>query len=169
MNPETKADPGESLVSLIAQLHDLREPQAVSMWPETDAWWVLAVILTLLVAFGIWRWLRHRRANAYRREALARLRDLEPELSKGDPAALARLDQILRRTALAAFPRGEVAALTGTDWADYLDRSAKGLPPPGFGGISGALAEAAYKARPPAFDGAEVARLARYWIRHHHA
>jgi len=169
MNPETQADPGESLVSLIAQLHDMREPPAVSMWPATDAWWVLAAILGLLVAFGLWRWTQHRRANAYRREALARLRDLEPALLGGDAAALAGLDQILRRTALAAFPRAEVAALTGTDWADYLDHSAKGLPPPGFGGISGALAEAPYAARPPAFDGAGAARLARHWIRHHHA
>lgn len=172
MNPETAPEPGsggESLVSLLNQLHDLREPPPVSMWPSTHAWWVLGAVLLLLLAVAIWRWLRHRRANAYRREALQRLGELEPALVRGEAGALAGLDELLRRTALAAFPRADVAALAGTEWAAYLDRGLKGHPGAGFQDIAPSLANAPYVRRTPTFDGAGLAKLARRWIRHHHA
>ena len=63
------------------------------------------------------RSLRHRRATAWRRAALAELARLAPGLEAGDPAALAGLQTLLRRVALVAFPRVEVARLTGEAWS----------------------------------------------------
>ncbi|MGA0617481.1 DUF4381 domain-containing protein [Paracoccus sp. KR1-242] len=172
MNPDDAAAPAakaDDLVSLISQLHELREPAAVSMWPATPIWWVLAAAVTLLLLFVAWRWRQRRRANAYRRAALAALRAIEPALARGDVPALAQLDLLLRRTALAAFPRKDVAALTGPAWADYLDHTDPELPHGGFRELSPSLADTPYMRQPGDVQGARLAELARHWIRHHHA
>lgn len=164
MNPET-APTDDSLVSLLDQLHGLREPPPVSMLPATPAWAVLAVVLLCGLALLLRLWLRHRRAGAYRRAALAELAGLEPGLAAGGAAALARLDALLRRTALAAFPRAEVAALTGPDWAAFLTRTGG----PEVAAHVPSLAAATFAPRAPDVDGPALARAARHWIRHHHA
>ena len=43
------------------------------------------------------------------------------EAQSGDISSFQKLPQLLRRTALYAFPRTEVAPLTGTDWEKWLD------------------------------------------------
>ena len=74
---------------------------------------------------------RHRRATAWRRAALAELRALAPALEAGEPGALARLQTLLRRVALVTAPRAEVAGLTGADWAEFLDTDRRRLRPAG--------------------------------------
>ena len=162
---EPATAPAESLVSLLDQLHDIAEPPPVSMMPATWGWAILAACLLVLLAAGVWAWFRHRRRTAYRRAALAELRALVPALAGGqDAAALAVLDRLLRRTALAAFPRAEVATLTGTDWIAFLDRTGGQLAP-----FAPALTTGPYARRIPAFDGPGLLTAARHWIARHHA
>lgn len=161
MDPEP---PGDSLVSLLDQLHDAVPPPPVSMLPATWAWAVLATLVLAVLAAGVWLWRRRRRRTAYRRAALAELRTLAPDLAGGDPGALAALDRLLRRTALAAFPRAEVATLTGPDWVAFLDRTGGSLE-----AFAAPLATGPYAARPAAFDGPGLLRAARHWITRHHA
>ncbi|PZQ50837.1 MAG: DUF4381 domain-containing protein [Rhodovulum sulfidophilum] len=154
---------GDSLVGLLGQLHDIVEPPPVSMWPATWTWAVLAAVLVAALAFGAVLFLRHRRATAWRRAALAELAALGPGLAAGAPEALAGLQTLLRRVALATAPRAEVAALTGADWAGYL--AATGGD---FGPVGPALAEAPYRPR-RGYDGARALAAARAWIRQRHA
>ena len=95
----------------LENLRDIVELPPVPWWPPAPGWWALltvAVVATLVVAFRIWRaW----RAAAYRRGAL---RELE---SATNVAAIA---EILKRTALAAYPRSEVASLSGSAWSQWL-------------------------------------------------
>ena len=100
------------------------------------------------------RWIRHHRANAYRRAALR-----EITAAGQDPAALA---EILRRTALSAFPRAEVAGLYGDAWLGFLDRAYGGT---GFrDGPGRAIALAPYAPREPSAD---LAPHAAAWVRRH--
>ena len=157
--------PTESLVSLLDQLHDIAEPPPVSMMPATWGWAILAACLLVLLAAGVWAWLRHRRRTAYRRAALAELDELAPALVGGnDASALAVLDRLLRRTALVAFPRAEVATLTGSDWIAFLDRTGGRLA-----AFAPALATGPYARHIPAFDGPGLLKAARHWIARHHA
>jgi hypothetical protein len=160
---EPAPQPGDNLVDLLAQLGDIAAPPPVSMLPATWGWAVLAALVLALLALGLRVWLRHYRATAYRRAALAELRGHAPALTANDPVALARLATLLRRTALAAFPRPEVATLAGPDWLAFLARTGAD-----FGPAGPALAAAPYTT-PPAFDGAAALAAARRWIRHHHA
>jgi hypothetical protein len=160
---EPRAPAADNLVDLLDQLHDIALPPPVSMFPATWGWAVAGLLLLALLALAALAWHRHRRATAYRRAALAELRTLAPALEQDEAGAFARLDALLRRTALAAFPRAEVAALTGDAWAAFLDRTGGR-----FGPLGPALAAAPYAPR-PALDGAAAERAARDWIAHHHA
>jgi hypothetical protein len=143
------------LIGLLGKLEPISEPPIVSLWPQTEAWvWIG------LAVFGFAAWLlrlvllRHR-ANAYRRAALR-----EIAAARENPAVLA---EILRRTALAAFPRAEVAGLYGEEWLAFLDRTADGT---GFReGPGRAFAHAAY--REQTLETTWLATLATRWVRRH--
>lgn len=155
----------DSLVDLLDQLDDITEPPPVSMLPATPAWAVLALVLLAALALALRAWHRHRRRTAWRRAALAELRALAPGLEAGEPTALAALQTLLRRVALATAPRAQVAPLAGDGWARFLADT-------GFGAPAGALAPdlAAAPYRPaPRFDGAAALAAARAWIRRRHA
>ena len=97
-------------------LKELPLPEPVSWMPATPGWIVVGVVLLAVVA-AILAWRRRARARErYRREAIARLSAM-----RGDAAALRELPLLLRATALAAFPRDEVAGLRGASWVEWLN------------------------------------------------
>jgi len=109
----------------LSNLHDIVMPSPVSWWPPAPGWYVLAALLVVLAARIAWRVACRRRAGAYRRAALRELEGLQTRM--GAPAqrleALRQLPLLLKRTALAAWPREEVAGLSGMEWLAFLDRS----------------------------------------------
>ncbi|WP_226898531.1 DUF4381 domain-containing protein [Mangrovicoccus algicola] len=107
--------PATDLLSLLDRLVQPPPPPPVPMWPQTWGWAALAGLVLVAAALALWRLAVIRRRNAYRRAALAEL-----ARAGGDPAAISA---ILRRTALAAWPRAEVAGLSGRDWTAFLERT----------------------------------------------
>ena len=160
MEPQPAAD---NLIDLLDQLQDYTLPPPVPMRPETWAWAILAALLLAAFAVALWALLRHRRATAWRRAALAELHVLGPSLASGDPAALARLQILLRRVAIATSPRVAVAGLNGETWTAWLAQTGGD-----FGPLAPILADAPYR---PAgsFDGHAALAAARRWILRQHA
>ncbi|WP_171230822.1 DUF4381 domain-containing protein [Ruegeria sp. HKCCA6707] len=145
---------GKSLVDLLNMLEPAPDPAPISMLPQTWGWAVLATILVVLALRALWLYLRHRRQNAYRRQALKEL-----DRSADDPRLAS---EILRRTALVAFPRQEVAGLFGDEWLSFLRQTSDRMT---FSGETWmALGSAPYKAASPNKD---VTRLVRTWITLH--
>jgi hypothetical protein len=144
-----------NLVDLIEQLVSPRDPPPISMVPQTSGWIVLGVAVASIAGLSLLRWHRHHKENAYRLAALAAL-----ERVGTDPVAIA---EILRRTALAAYPRTDVAALSGAGWLGFLDATAGGTAfREGQGRI---VAEAPYR---PGLGGSDALRdVAAQWICHH--
>jgi hypothetical protein len=117
-------------------LHDIVEPTAVSWMPSTVGWVIVGVVLLgMALRSG---WLRYRRwqADAYRRAGLVELLSLRAAVlgtegspvgdgigGSGEREALASLPALVKRVALAAADRGEVAAMTGDVWLAWLDGS----------------------------------------------
>jgi Ca-activated chloride channel family protein len=144
-----------NLIELLDRLSPVPEPPVVSLWPQTEAWLWLGLGLFALTVWLIRRWLLHRHANAYRRAALQEIAEV------GDsPVALA---EILRRTALAAYPRSEVAGLYGDEWLAFLDRTGQGTD---FReGAGQTLARAPYSGETP--EAKQLVVLATRWVRSH--
>jgi hypothetical protein len=107
-------------------LADIETPPPVAWTPQTWGWIALAAILLALAAWTLWRLHRSREANRYRVEALAALTPLAPLLWQPERRgeALGAVGEVLKRTALAAFPRSEVAGLSGPTWTAFLRRHA---------------------------------------------
>ncbi len=145
---------GKNLVELLDMLEPVPDPAPVSLTPQTPGWIVLGLVALGLIIWAVRSIRARRRARAYRRAALEEL------AGAGDDAA--RIATLLRRTALAGFPRDEVAGLAGVEWLNFLDQSYDGK---GFSGDAGqVLLTAPYRentADPALTD------LARKWITTH--
>jgi len=104
---------------LLAQLRDVHLPEQPGWWPPAIGWWVLALVLTTLLAAALLFW-RRWRANAWRRAALREHHRLQ---SAGASMATVRaLSVLMRRVALRVEPRQNVASATDQQWLQTLDR-----------------------------------------------
>ena len=155
---------GLDLSQLLDLMHGLVMPEPIAWTPATPGWWIVSAWLlavALLIALQI---VRYRRRTRYRRQALAELKvirasaDAEPEKTAQQVALL------LKRTALVAYPREQVAALYGADWARFLCQSASNDLR--ISQAASALAGAAYQ---PGTDGRLLLEPARRWISLHRA
>lgn len=139
----------------LSNLRDLALPTEVSLWPTAPGWWIVAAAGLAAAAIVAAAAVARYRRNAYRREALHRLDTVDP----------AGISTVLKRAALAAWPREQVASLTGAAWLAFLDRTGRTTA---FTGGAGRHIEAL------AFGGAidtatvDAARAAaRAWVRGH--
>jgi hypothetical protein len=137
------------------RLHDLVLPASLPWWPPAPGWFFLVALLSLGVGWISWRYWKRWQANAYRREALRQLKQLQ------DAPAIALL---LRRTALAVAPRPEIATKTGSAWVDWLaGQCPESMPPE----VKQLLSFGVY-GQPDADQDVRVLRnYAVSWITHH--
>lgn len=108
-------DPGS-----LQNLNDIVLPEAVALWPPAPGWYVVIAVLLVLLTWGLFRVLKAWRKDTYRREAK---RELASILAGGEASA-AQIPPLLKRAALAAWPRQDVAGLNGPAWHAFLDRTA---------------------------------------------
>ena len=148
---------GLNLPDLLERLHELALPEPVSWLPQTDGWWVGLAWLAGVALLAARKWVAHRRANRYRREALANLDALSA--AGAEPA---RVAELVKRTALSAYPRAKVAGLYGEEWADFLIRTSGDDPK-----IKASAAKLAVAAYRPDIQLDEVLPCAERWIRCH--
>jgi len=156
--------PESDVTDVLAGLRDIRLPPTPDWWPPAPGWWFLATLLVLGL-FMLGRWLRgvQRRAGP-RREALGCLALIRTEWARtGNAQGLAReLSILLRRVALARFPRRQVAGMIGRAWLEFLDQT--GRTDRFSAGAGKALEFAPYRER-ATVPGAELVALADQWIR----
>ncbi len=107
MKPET---------SSLNNLRDIAVPPPVSWWPLAPGWWFVIMIVASVLSYIAYLSWRTWYSSAYRREALNAL---------AQSTTIAEVSNVLKRTALAKFPRSEVAALSGEQWCTWLQRTGK--------------------------------------------
>jgi hypothetical protein len=112
------------------------------------------ILLGLAVVVAALRGWRHWRANAYRRAALRALRDAD---------SVASVAEILKRAALMATSRTQVASLSGSAWVQWLANTGGRTVPPA---VSRVLSTGMYnEAKPVKVE--ELTAFAAQWIRGH--
>jgi hypothetical protein len=158
---------------MIEGLHEIALPEMVSYMPRTVGWLIVAV---LLLALGTWiahRWKRFRRANRYRGLALKRLAELERGFAVAQQriGALTAVPQLVKRVALEAYPRKDVASLSEKSWLEFLDESYGGT---GFTEGPGRLLPVLSYVSPVAVQNIrdkailELMELLKRWVKKHH-
>lgn len=146
----------------VAKLEPLVEPGAISWWPSAPGWKFVLILALLWLATRLWRRWQKWQRNRYRREALVLLQQCRDLPAEEQLHTLARL---LKSTALAAFPRTEIAALSGDAWMDWLEQRG-----PAFSADSRSLLTQAQYRKPQSPTAEVLERLTREaenWVRSH--
>lgn len=121
---------------LIHGIDEIVLADPVSWWPVTPGWQLLG----LLVMLGLLLKLKNRLLswwrNRYRRVALRQLTALQKQSDMQLEPVLQQLPFYLKATALHAYPREQVASLSGEDWLAFLDSHYSG---PAFQNATGRL------------------------------
>jgi len=165
-HPMKSSDPAS-----LQNLNDIVLPATVSWWPLAPGWNFLLGLLLIALAWSMYRLLRHRINNRYRRAALHELQLLSDRIRSREESdvSLRQIPILLKRAALSAYPRKQVASLTGRDWFDFLNST---VSRPSFSESTvGTLNEIAYSCgKLNAVDSqAREALLnaSRHWLKHH--
>jgi hypothetical protein len=95
-------------------LRDIVMPAAPPFWPPAPAVWVTLGVATVALLIAGWQLILGWRRNAYRRAGLVLLR----EARSGHDVSV-----VLKRVALAVFPREQVASLYGATWLAFLNQT----------------------------------------------
>lgn len=154
------------------RLQDIVTPPPVPWWPPAPGWHLAGAAALALVGWLARRAWARWRAAAYRRAALAELRAIEARAADDAQraAAVRDLPALVKRTALAAFPRATVASLSGDAWLRFLDRTGRtDAFTAGRGRVLGALAYDPRAAELDAAAAAELCAAVRGWIGTHDA
>lgn len=141
----------------LAGLRDVIVPE-IGFWPPPLGWWLIAAALVLAAFAGILL-VRRSYAASVRNMALRQLARLQ---SLAAHEAIIELSVLMRRAAMSAYPRQDIAGLVGQSWLEFLDYS--GGTDQFTAGPGRCLADAPYAGR---FDGDPAAAIdvCRNWIK----
>lgn len=103
-----------------ATLHEVASPEGISWFPQTMGWSFLAFLLFCMALVFIYKQYHKYLADTYRRTAIVILEQLSEE-----DETIRKIPQLLKRTALNAYRREQVAAKTGYEWECWLDEKCK--------------------------------------------
>lgn len=145
---------------LLAQLADIKLPEAVSWWPPAPGWWALLLLALGLTYLALQAYRRARARKLLLRSALAELQ--RSALEANDALSqLNAVNSVLRRVALFHYDAHQVAGLSGQSWAEFL-RDTDGAP---------AMSDELFTAfalgrfqRSVSIDENELAEFARHWV-----
>ncbi|MGX2038666.1 DUF4381 domain-containing protein [Methylocaldum sp. MU1018] len=142
-------------------LRDIHLPDPIGWWPPAIGWWIVLAASLLLIAAAAWA-IRRWRQSTVAKLALRELNALHADPTLATTEKLKRLSALLRRASLSAYPREDVAGLTGEAWLEWLDRP---LGRPRFSqGAGRVLLDTPYRPMGEA-DMDSLAALCRDWLK----
>ena len=155
----------------LQNLNDIVLPEFADWWPLASGWYFLLGLLLIVLVWFIYTSIQRRINDRYRRTALHQLQLLAQDIDRADKRdfALRQVPILLKRTALTAYPRRQLASLTGKRWHDFLNSK---VSTPSFtesscysldnisysvGNLDTVNAEAA----------SELLKACKHWLKHH--
>lgn len=148
----------------LAQLRDIHLPEAIGAWPPAPGWWILAIALIALLVVAVRRFRQYIQQKRYRKLALQQLHQMR-DLQQQPIHYVQAINQLLKRTALAAKPGDNIAGLSGDTWLAFLDHSGKTTAfTQGQGKV---LGQGPYSPSLPDINIDSLTTLVRDWIKHH--
>ena len=155
-------------IDLLSDLRDVQLPPISNELELAPGWWILSVLLIALIFFLVWLFAKKWKKNEYRREALVELEAIHSRHRQtgDDLVFLQETQNLLKRVALTAFPREQVAQLTDIQWIHFLGKSSESDR---FEGPNAeALIDDIYREKlERSLNHREIEVLARFWIKNH--
>jgi hypothetical protein len=157
------------IAEALSQLADIYAPSQPGWWPLAPAWWLLLAVLLALAAYGLFKLVKRLHLQRRLSHAVAELDKCLARLQAGGSGDMAQrlvyvneVNSVLRRVALAHFPRTQVAGLSGQAWVEFLrERDTQGELTPNL-----ALALAQGRFAPSCdIDTQALHSMARSWIK----
>ena len=138
-------------------LNDIGNPSEVGFTPDGPGWYV---VLGLTIVTGIiisWAYLRYRRKNKYRRDAVKYLESISE-----DPSSLILANNLMKRICI-TFSSRQNSSLTGEEWINFLNSHCKTQP---FQESDAKKIAAIYNTDPSGSDKDFLHKTTR-WVREH--
>lgn len=103
------------------QLRDIHLPATIEAWPPAIGWWLLAIFFVALLIAASYAFIRYRKKNAPKRQALVLLDNRFARYKSNDDSMefLSQCNQILKRFCLHYHPHA--ASLSAQQWTDFLN------------------------------------------------
>jgi Domain of unknown function (DUF4381) len=148
----------------LAALNPLREPEAITWWPLSPGWWLLALVVLFAITFLLYTLYRRYQARRYRRLGAAQLRRLHDSYSQHGNTYefITAGNALLKSVALEAYPAAKIAACHGNKWVEFLN-----IGMPENKRFDPAFAVSIYEKNPDSIDSDAFHEAANHWIRHH--
>ena len=153
---------------VIHGIDEILLPCDISLLPTAPGWQFLGMLIGIYVFYRTIQFSRLWFKNRYRRVALNAI--AERGRHNSSPIDVAgKLPFYLKATALQAYPRQQIAAMSGQQWLSFLDSQSEGVYFSGPIGVK--LLSIAYQAKSDwhlTTDEAEsLIRMSQTWIKHH--
>ncbi len=110
-----------SAQAILSQLKDIHQPKAISMWPDTLAWYVLLVMAVVIMLFCLYRLINFFLRKQKQKPALKLLRAACGLYPQNQSLALQQISKLLRRITFTRYARKDTASLHGESWLRFLD------------------------------------------------
>ena len=113
-------------IGAIEDLGPLLEPDPIGYSFNTPGWYLIGSLLLMGILYASYRWIKKYRSNAYRRDAIKAVNELNNSQDSDDVGSqLSALMIILKNAALKAYGRNAVASLHGNSWLIFLESKSK--------------------------------------------
>ncbi|MDP3704425.1 MAG: DUF4381 domain-containing protein [Legionellaceae bacterium] len=167
----------------LAHLHDIHLPTPIHWWPLAPGWYLVIGLIMLIGLSLMYVTYRRYAYGQARRQALQALTDCESkhQHNPNSQRSTAAVSELLKRVALAYYPREQVAGLQGDAWLIFLNNTVSSRrtiidmgkkntttpedPKINFNQVRNELLEYPYQPPQPC-DLEPLFRLVRTWIKH---
>ena len=145
------------------QLREVHTPNPIS-WELAMGWWFVIIIVIAAVMIAAVQTYRTYKKRRYRFYALRQLKGIYKQYQEQPDLYLKHFMALLKRVALTAYSRSDVASLSGKKWLEFLDKSSKtNRFTRGDGKV---LSDELYRPQPN-INIKNLHQLGEYWIKKH--
>jgi hypothetical protein len=102
------------------QLKNVHLPDAVSIFPLANGWYILIGLILIIMAALIG--LKFLKRKNYKKQVYAILADIEKNLPE---ETISEVSILIKRVAIMKFPEEPVHTMFGTKWLEFLDKTGK--------------------------------------------
>lgn len=129
MNTDTNpAQQNPQVQALLEQMHDIKPPGDIGLWPPAIGWWIAAILLITAIYFGYRGLMHYWRSRRYVKQALTALREIQQQENRmNDREVATAVIKLLKRAWFSARPseRHPVTSLYGRESLEALAKAAK--------------------------------------------